>query len=306
MVKRIFALCVAGKGPTKIAKILQSENVLTVKSHYAEQKNLALPDNPYPWNENSVVGILGRMEYCGHTVAFKTYFKSNKLKKRIETPKEQQLVFRGTHEAIIGEAVWLRVQELRENRRRPTKAERHGFFSGLVFCSDCGCKLHFATCKRFDQTQDHYRCSNYKSNTGSCTAHFIREETLKKLVLSSIFAVTALFYDNAVSFLELVRNQRFDEQERIMKKQRREVEQANKRIAELDRFFKRIYEDDISGAISHERFLKLSAEYEAEQQELIGKAAQMQQEVDTYEQDKADFNSFSAVVRKYVGIKAKN
>lgn len=87
-----------------------------------------------------------------------------------------------------------------------------------------------ATCKRFDQMQDHYCCSNYKSNTGSYTAHFIREETLKRLVLSRIFDVTALFYDNAVSFLELVRNQRFNEQEKAMKKQRGEVEQAKKRI----------------------------------------------------------------------------
>lgn len=128
VVKRIFALCISGKGPTKIAKILESEKILTVKSHYANQKNLAPPDKPYHWNENSVVGILERMEYCGHTVAFKTYSKSNKLKKRIETPKEQQLVFRDTHGAIFDEAEWERVQELRENRRRPTKAERQGFF----------------------------------------------------------------------------------------------------------------------------------------------------------------------------------
>lgn len=105
IVKRIFVLSVAGKGPTKIAKIMQSEKVLTVKFHYANQKNLTLPDNPYRWNKNSVVEILGGMECCGHTVSFKTYSKSNKLKKRIETPKEQQLIFRDTHEAIIDEAV---------------------------------------------------------------------------------------------------------------------------------------------------------------------------------------------------------
>lgn len=153
---------------------------------------------------------------------------------------------------------------------------------GFGFCSDCGSKLHFSTGKGVSPEQDCYRCAKYKSNTGNCTIHYIREETLKRLVLSRIFDVTALLYDNANSFLELVRNQRFDE---------------------LDRIFKRIYEDDISGAISHERFLKLSADYEAVQRELLGKAVEMQQEVDTYEQDKTDFNSFSAVVRKYVGIK---
>lgn len=302
VVKRIFDLCVAGNGPMRIAKILKADKVLTTRAYYAKKKGKALPDDPYHWNENSVVGILERMDYCGHTVNFKSYSKSHKLKKRIPTPKEQQAVFRNTHEAIVEEAVFERVQELRANKRRPTKAERQGLFSGLVFCADCGSKLHFATCKSFDGSQDHYRCANYKSNTGSCTAHFIREETLKQIVRQRIFHVTALFYEDITAFMELIRKQRFDEAEKEMKRKRREVGQAKKRIVELDRIFKRIYEDDISGAISHERFLKLSAEYEAEQRELTEKVKAEQKEVDTYEQNKNDFDSFAAIIRKYVGI----
>ena len=242
------------------------------------------------------------MDYCGHTVNFKSYSKSHKLKKRIPTTKEQQAVFRNTHEAIVEEAIFERVQELRANKRRPTKAERQGLFSGLVFCADCGSKLHFATCKSFDGSQDHYRCAKYKSNTGSCTAHFIREETLKAIVRQRIFDVTALFYEDVTAFIELIRKQRFDETEKDMKRRRREVGQAKKRIAELDRIFKRIYEDDINGTISHDRFLKLSAEYEAEQKELMEKVQTEQQEVDTYEQNKSDFDSFAVIIRKYVGI----
>ena len=102
--------------------------------------------------------------------------------------------------------------------------------------------------------------------------------------------------------MELIRKQRFDEAKREMKRKRREVEQAKKWIIELDRIFKRIYEDDISGAISHERFLKLSAEYEAEQRELTEKVKAEQKEVDTYEQSRNDFDSFAAIIRKYVGI----
>lgn len=216
--------------------------------------------------------------------------------------KEQQAIFRNTHDAIVEEAVFERVQELRANKRRPTKAERQGMFSGLVFCADCGSKLHFATCKSFDGSQDNYRCARYKSNTGDCTAHFIREEVLRKIVLNRIFAVTAMFYEDITAFMELIQKQRFDEAEKDMKRKRREVEQARKRIAELDRIFKRIYEDDISGAISHERFLKLSAEYEAEQKELTEKVKTDREMVNAYEQDKADFDSFAAVIRKYVGI----
>ena len=120
----------------------------------------------------------------------------------------------------------------------------------------------------FSPKQDHYVCSNYKSNTGTCSAHFIREETLKLFVLQRIFDVTALFFDDAMAFEEAARKQRFQEAEKDAKKRKHEIAQAEKRIAELDRIFKRIYEDDINGAISHERFLKLSADYEAEQKEL--------------------------------------
>ncbi|MFR1096433.1 MAG: DUF4368 domain-containing protein [Pilosibacter sp.] len=302
VVKRIFDLCVAGKGPMQIAKILKADKVLTTRAHYAKQKGKSLPDNPYSWNESTIVAVLERMDYCGHTVNFKSYSKSHKLKKRIPTTKEQQVIFRNTHEAIVEEAVFERVQELRANKRRPTKAERQGMFSGLVFCADCGSKLHFATCKSFDGSQDNYRCARYKSNTGDCTAHFIREEVLRKIVLNRIFAVTAMFYEDITAFMELIQKQRFDEAEKDMKRKRREVGQARKRIAELDRIFKRIYEDDINGTISHERFLKLSAEYETEQKELTEKVKAEQQEVDTYEQNKSDFDSFAAIIRKYVGI----
>ena len=303
VVKRIFDLCISGKGPAQIANILKADNVLIAKAYYAKRKGKALPDNPYNWEDSTIVGILERMDYCGHTVNFKSYSKSHKLKKRIPTTKEQQAIFFNTHEAIVEDAVFERVQELRANKRRPTKAERQGLFSGLVYCADCGSKLHFATCKSFNGSQDHYRCAKYKSNTGSCTAHFIREEVLKQIVWGRIFDVTALFFDDIMAFREMMYQQRSVETEKEMKRKKREVGQAQKRIVELDRIFKRIYEDDIRGAISHERFLKLSAEYEAEQREMEERVKSEQQEVDTYEQNKSDFDSFSAIIRKYVGIK---
>ena len=303
VVKRIFDLCISGKGPAQIANILKADNVLIAKAYHAKQKGKPLPENPYQWHESTIAAMLERMDYCGHTVNFKSYSKSHKLKKRIPTTKEQQAIFYNTHEAIVEDAVFERVQELRANKRRPTKAERQGLFSGLVYCADCGSKLHFATCKSFNGSQDHYRCAKYKSNMGSCTAHFIREEVLKQIVWSRIFDVTALFFDDIMAFREMMYQQRSVETEKEMKRKKREVGQAQKRIAELDRIFKRIYEDDISGAISHERFLKLSAEYEAEQRELEEKVKADQQEVDTYEQNKSDFDSFAAIIRKYVGIK---
>lgn len=217
---------------------------------------------------------------------------------------ENQRIFPNTQPAIIDEQVFVRVQELRENKRRPAKqAERQGLFSGLLYCADCGSKLHFATGKSMTPQQDCYRCSRYKSNTGDCTMHFIREETLKLFVLQRIFDVTALFFDDAMAFEEAAKKQHFQEAEKETQKRKREIAQAEKRIAELDRIFKRIYEDDINGAISHERFLKLSADYEAEQRELTEQVKTWREVVETFEQDKADFASFAAIVRKYVGIR---
>ena len=304
IVKRIFNLCIAGKGPMQIAKLLTAERVLTVKAHYAQRDGKLLPEKPYKWSPKSIAGILERPEYTGCTVNFKTYSKSHKLKKRLHNAPENQRIFPNTQPAIIEEQVFARVQELRENKRRPAKqAERQGLFSGLLYCADCGSKLHFATGKNMTPQQDCYRCSRYKSNTGDCTMHFIREETLKLFVLQRIFDVTALFFDGAMAFEEAAKKQRFQEAEKEAKKRKREITQAEKRIAELDRIFKRIYEDDINGAISHERFLKLSADYEAEQRELVEQVRAWRQAVETFEQDQADFASFAAIVRKYVGIR---
>ena len=304
VVKRIFDLCIAGKGPMQIAKMLTADKVLTVKAHYAKQNGRIMPDNPYRWSVESIRGILERPEYTGCTVNFKTYSKSHKLKKRLQNAPENQRIFLNTQPAIIEEQVFERVQELRANKRRPAKqAERQGLFSGLLYCADCGSKLHFATGKNMTPEQDCYRYSKYKSNTGDCTMYYIREETLKLFVLQRIFDVTAMFFDDIQSFQNMVYQQRFEEAEKAVKRQKKELEQARKRIAELDRIFKRIYEDDINGTISHERFLKLSSEYEAEQKELTEFVKVGQAAVDTYEQDRTDFDSFAAVIRKYVGIR---
>ena len=306
VVKRIFKLCMEGRGPMQIAKLLQEEKILNPTA-YKRRAGIKTPspetDDPYHWNTNTVVHILERREYTGCTVNFKTYSKSHKLKKRLQNTPENYRIFPNTQSAVIEEKVFERVQGLRANKRRPTKTGRQGLFSGLLYCADCGEKLYFCTTNSFSPKQEHYVCSNYKSNTGTCSAHFIREETLTLFVRQRIFDVTAMFFDDIQGFQNMVYQQRFEEAEKAIKQKKKELEQAKKRIAELDRIFKRIYEDDISGTISHERFLKLSAEYEAEQKELTEFVKAEQTAVDTYEQDRTDFDSFAAIIRKYVGIR---
>lgn len=213
LVKRIFDLCVAGKGPMQIAKALTADKVLTVKAYYAKRDRKSIPENLYRWSVENIQGILERPEYTGCTVNFKTCFKSHKLKKRLQNAPENYRIFPDRQPTIVDRNIFERVQELRANKCRPAhQAEREGLFSSLLYCADCG------------------------SKKGG-------------------------------------------------KKRKREIAQAEKRIAELDRIFKRIYEDDISGIISHERFLKLSAEYEAEQKELTEKVKADREMVCAYEQD---------------------
>ena len=223
IVKRIFALCIAGKGPMQIAKLLTAERVFTVKAHYAQRAGKPLPENPCKWSPKSVAGILEHPKYTGCTVNFKIYSKSHKLKKRLHNAPENQRVFPNTQPAIIEEQIFARVQELRENKRRPSKTGKQGLFSGLLHCADCGDKLYFCTTNSFSPKQDHYVCSNYKSNTGTCSAHFIREETLKLFVLQRIFDVTALFFDDAMAFEEAAKKQHFQEAKKEAKKHKREI-----------------------------------------------------------------------------------
>ena len=160
------------------------------------------------------------------------------------------------------------MQELRKNKRRPAKAERQGLFSGLLYCADCGGKLHFATCKSFEGKQDHYVCSKYKSGRGDCSAHYIREDVLRELVLERIQAVNEYIRDDVEGFQEEWLHYRRADQERDIREDQKRVEQAKKRLATLDVVISRLYEDYALGEISKEKYKKMTADYEAEQERL--------------------------------------
>ena len=310
VVKRIFNLAIDGKGPEQIARILEQDKVLTTKALYAKQsenhpdpkKRKKMPERPYHWIGQSVAGILERMEYTGCTCNFKTYSKSYKLKKRIPNAIEDMCIFPDTQEAIVSQAQWDRVQELRKNKRRPTKAERQGLFSGLLFCPDCGNKLHFATCKSFDGKQDHYVCSSYKSGRGTCSAHYIREDVLRELVLERIRAVNAYIRQDVEGFQEEWLQCRRSDQERNIREDRKRVEQAKKRLADLDVLLSRLYEDFVLGDLNKERYKKMTADYEAEQERLKLEIEVTEEWLETRETMSADVDAFVALTQKYVDV----
>lgn len=310
VVKRIFDFAIDGKGPEQIARILEQDKVLITKALYAKQsenhpdpkKRKKMPERPYHWIGQSVAGILERMEYTGCTCNFKTYSKSYKLKKRIPNAIEDMCIFPDTQEAIVSQAQWDRVQELRKNKRRPTKAERQGLFSGLLFCPDCGNKLHFATCKSFDGKQDHYVCSSYKSGRGTCSAHYIREDVLRELVLERIRAVNAYIRQDVEGFQEEWLQCRRSDQERNIREDRKRVEQAKKRLADLDVLLSRLYEDFVLGDLNKERYKKMTADYEAEQERLKLEIEVTEEWLETRETMSADVDAFVALTQKYVDV----
>ena len=302
IVKRIFDLTIAGVGPSRIARILEADGVLTVKALYAQQKGKPLPERPYHWIEQSVVNILERMEYTGCTCNFKTYSKSYKLKKRIPNALEDMFILPDTQEAIVPKEQWDRVQELRQHKRRMTKAERQGLFSGLVVCADCGSKLHFATCKNFEGRQDHYVCAKYKSGRGTCSAHYIREDVLRDVVLERIRAVTEYIRADVEGFQEEWLMCRREEQEKSIREDKRRLEKAKKRLADIDKLITRIYEDMVLGSLSQERYQKMLEGYEAEQTALNNEVIGLEDWVATREEMEDNVDQFLALLEKYVDI----
>lgn len=305
VVREIFRLFMNGLGPMQIAKRLKAAQVLTPTA-YKLQKGFPVTnhprENPFDWDSRLVAKILDRMEYLGCTVNFKGYKKSYKSKKRIQNPPDKWKIFEDTHPAIIDRETWERVQELRKNKRRPTKTGKQSMFSGLVYCADCGAKLHYCTTVSFEDRQNHFRCSNYKSNTGTCSAHFIREMVLYDIVLADLRETIAYVRDHEQEFIQAVMNQSYAEQRKATAQKRMELAQAQRRIPELDTLFQRVYEDNISGKLSDERFSKLSKGYEDEQRKLMDRVKVLQAELDKAQDKAANVERFVALVRKYTEL----
>ena len=304
VVRYIYELCIGGKGPTQIAKQLTSENIPTPTVYFKEH---GMPYNSKKainttWDGQSIIYILENMVYLGHTVNFKTTTKSYKSHKTIDLPKEDWLIFENTHPAIIEKSVWDKVQELRKNKRRNTKSGRTSIFSGVLECADCGSKLYYCTCKRYDSKQEHFVCSNYKGNTGRCSAHYIREEVLYDIVLTQIQLMLEYLNMFEDEFVKSVMDKSSRDKKKEVSAKKRQLERNNKRISELDDIFKRIYEDNISGKLSDERFSKLSNNYEAEQKQLVDETSVIETELAESEETISNVEYFLNIVRQYTDI----
>ena len=302
VVKRIFKLCMEGRGPMQIAKLLQAEKVLNPTS-YKRREGIKSPSpetaDPYHWNTNTVVHILERREYTGCTVNFKTYTNSIWDKKQRETPIEKQAVFYNTHPAIIEQEVFDKVQQIRKQRHRRTKTGKSSLFSGMVYCADCGAKMRYCTTNYFEKRQDHFVCANYRSNTGSCSAHFIRAVVLEELVWMHMKAVIFYVTRYEKHFRAVMEQRLRMSSKEAIRGYKTQLAQAERRLAELDRLFIRIYEDNVSGRITDERFSLMSKTYEDEQAQLKVDIHRLRQEIEVQERQIEDLEKFIQRVHKY-------
>ena len=306
IVRQIFAWCVDGLGPTQIAKRLKAAKVLTPTEHWLSiGRNCSKPPAvPYNWCSATVADILGKQEYCGDTVNFRSTRKSFKNKKKIERQPEEWNIFKDTHPAIIDREVFDLVQELRKHRRRPTKSGIVSPFSGLLYCADCGEKLYYSFSNNYKREQAYFFCSSYRKNSDVCSAHYIREKVVDQLVLESM---QRIMLNVQVFEKEFARKQMAcytEEKKKQLAAKRRELERAQKRIAEIDTLIQKIYEDNASGKLSDERYMTLSTSYEEEQQTLKAAVPKMQAYLET-ETDKAvNLQQFIRKVKKITELKA--
>ena len=308
VVRQIYSLCLAGNGPTKIARVLTEQEIPTpgtLEYRRTGSTRRYYPDYPYKWATNTIVHILERKEYLGHTVNFKTEKISYKVKSSVENPEEKQAVFENTHEPIIDPATWERVQELRKQRKRPNRPNRYdevGLFSGILFCADCGSVLYQQRYENKTRKQDCYICGNYKRRVKSCTAHFIRTDLMTAGVTANLSKITAYAAKHEKQFMKLLIEQNEDGGKRRNAARKKELDAAEKRIAELSAIFKRLYEDSVTGRISDERFAELSADYEAEQRQLKERAAELQGELSKAQEATVNAGKFMNIVRKYTSF----
>lgn len=299
VVRKIYALCLDGRGPLQIAKQLEQEKILIPSAYYASLGRKARKQytNPYAWDQATVAGILANQQYTGCTVNFMTTTVSYKVHKTVYKPRDEWQIIPNTQPAIIDEDTWKRVQELRENRIRPTATGRTSLFSGKVFCADCGSKLHFCAAKSLNANQEHYRCANYKSGRGNCQIHYIRNVVLEKIVLEAINSLADFVRCYEPVFLYLMAQKDIVSKRTETNRLKSSIESGKRRIQDLDKLIERIYEDQVLGNISAERYARMSINYENEQRELVKRVDEDEKRLVSIEQTSLDLKTLLKVLR---------
>lgn len=321
VVRRIFSLTIEGNGPHRIARILHDDKIER-PSYYQYSRgivNYANNDhsNPHAWSSTSIQSIIARPEYCGDTVNFRTYKDSYKDKSSKFNAKEDWVIFKDTHPAIVDRDTWETAQRCRQTVRRIDTTGEANPLTGLVFCKDCGARLYNHRAKpktsrwqdgawRKRPASDIYCCSTY-SNTSKrfsrqCTQHQIRTIVLRELALHAISTTSSLVKNNEDEFLRLVRESSVVQRNETAQNHKKRIAKEQKRIAELDKLIRRTYEDNVAGKLTDKRFEVLSKEYEQEQVELEQSIERLQAELETFNADSVKADRFIEIVKRHTNF----
>ena len=272
VVRRIFEMYANGFGIVKICDRLSKEQILS-PSVYAFKTTGSKSGNPdltrpYHWAQTTVRKMLANQEYAGDTVNFKTYSKSNKLKKRLKNDPENILIFENTHEAIIDRKTFELVQKHFAGRKRPDKQGEMDKYAGYLFCGECGSRLYLHRGKTIKPENNNFQCGGFQRRTTDCTAHYIRENVLDQIVLHNLKTVTAFAREQPEEFYAMATQNGEAEAKKFYKTAEREKIQIERRIKELDNIIRCLYEDRVTGRITPERYDVMAGGYEQEQAEL--------------------------------------
>ena len=306
IVRRIFAMCASGNGPSQIARILKKEQVLTptmyAYTRYGMNHTCLDTAHPYNWSDSAIANLLENEIYLGNTVNMKYSTKSYKDKRRVEHSREECLVFKDTHPALITQEVWDIVRRVRKNRRRPTKMEEQNKYSGLVFCADCGSNMVLHRARTMSASYNHFTCRTYKKDGESCTGHYIRECVLDEVVLEDLRRVTAMARERPEEFAAYIGSRQSAEIQREIRRQEKELAAMRKRKAELDAIFKKLYEDSVLSRITTEQFQMLSSSYTEEQNQIAAGIPQKEADIQRLRETVSGTDGFLDKAKRYMDI----
>ncbi|WP_373143610.1 DUF4368 domain-containing protein [Coprococcus comes] len=305
VVRRIFSLTLEGYGPYQIACKLSADRIEIPAVHLArfnEGVNRSKPvKDPYGWGSSTIVNILKKREYLGHTINFKTR-KHFKDKKSHYVSEDEWTIFENTHEAIIDQQTFDLVQKIRSNvRRYPNGWGEAAPLTGLLYCADCGGKMYVHRTNNGRRISQ-YTCSNYTKvpcGTLCPTQHRINESAVLTLVSDTLRAIAEYSRNDRTEFIHTVQETQVAQQSADISKKRRRLAAAQKRAGELEKLICKIYEDNALGKLPDARYKALDAQYAKEQDALEIEIAELEKAVTGYEQSQKSAEKFIALIDKY-------
>lgn len=308
IVKRIFSLCAGGKGTNQIARLLTKEQVLTPSNYYYRETGASHAKldttRPYNWCGSTVTGILDNKTYLGHMAGLRSTTLSYKNKKLIRHPESEQILVENTHEPLISQELWDIAQDVRQHKKRtPKHMDEPNMFSGLVYCADCGRTMIIHRAHTMKATQNNFKCYTYnKRGKEACSAHYIREQDLIRIVLDDIRRVTHFARQKEKLFAEYINRKNSAELCREINTVQKELDTMRRRDTELTALFKRLYEDNVLGRVTNEQFRILSGDYNAEQKELAVTIPEKEARLQKLQDSAANVEVFIEKARRYTEI----